>query len=207
MNKFRTSALVVGTVLFSGALGLGSFLALGGKMPGARDCPGGVVGASIGAPFELTAHTGQRFASTDLKGEPSLVYFGYATCPDICPMELAETSVAVDLLETEYDMSVRPVFITVDPERDTVEKMADYAPFFHDRMIGLTGGPEEVKKTLKDFRVYYGRVADPEAPDGYWMDHSNYVYLLDRNGEYLTYFKGGDDTPEKIAEGVACHLG
>ncbi|MCL4159777.1 UNVERIFIED_CONTAM: hypothetical protein GTU68_041624 [Idotea baltica] len=176
-------------------------------MPGAKPCGGGRVGADIGAPFELTAHTGKRLSSADLKGKPSLVYFGYATCPDICPMELSETAEAVDILAKERGMDVTPLFITVDPERDTVEKMAGYVEFFHDDMIGLTGDTEEVSKTLKDFRVYYGKVSDPEAPDGYWMDHSNYIYLLDREGEFLTFFKGAEDTPASIAEGVACHLG
>jgi protein SCO1/2 len=207
MNLPRTPILAAGLVLFAGAIGAGSYVAMGGKMPGAMPCPGGITGASIGGPFELTDHTGARASSQSLAGKPSLVYFGYATCPDVCPMELAEVSAAVEILQDEHDLTVRPVFITVDPERDTVEKVAEYASFFHDDMVGLTGTPEEISKTAKAFRVYYNRVADPDFQDGYSMDHSNIIYLLDDKSEYVTYYKGGESSPENIAEGVACHLG
>lgn len=207
MSLLRIASLAVGGILFAGVVGIGGYTALGGKLPGARACPGGITGASIGGPFELTSQTGERAGSETLKGAPSLVYFGYATCPDVCPMELAEVSAAVDILSEEHNLSVKPVFITVDPERDTVEKVGEYASFFHDDMIGLTGTPEEIAKTAKAFRVYYNRIADPDFQDGYSMDHSNIIYLLDREGSYRTYFKGGEATPESIAEGVACHMG
>ena len=207
MNLPRTTALAIGIVMFAGVIGAGSFVALGGKMPGAKACPGGITGASIGGPFELTDQTGARASSTTLAGTPSLVYFGFATCPDVCPMELSEIAAAVDILADEHDMTIRPVFITVDPERDTVEKVGEYASFFHDNMVGLTGTPEEISKTAKAFRVYYNRVADPDFQDGYSMDHSNIIYLLDDKSEYVTYYKGSESTPEKIADGVACHLG
>ena len=207
MTSIRNASLAIGAVLFAGVVGLGAYTGLGGKMPGARDCPGGITGASIGGPFELTGQTGARVGSETLKGAPSLVYFGFATCPDVCPMELAEVASAVDILADEHDMTVQPVFITVDPERDTVEKVGEYASFFHDSMIGMTGTPEEISKTAKAFRVYYNRVSDPEFADGYTMDHSNIIYLLNEASEYTTYFKGSEATPESIAEGVACHLG
>jgi len=207
MSSFRTASLMTGSILFAGIIGLGSYTALGGKLPGARECPGGVAGASIGGPFELTNQAGERMGSEQLKGTPSLVYFGFATCPDICPMELAEVAGAVDILAEEHGETVRPVFITVDPERDTVEKVKEYTSFFHDEMVGLTGTAEEIAKTAKAFRVFYRRVADPEFLDGYTMDHSNIIYLLDDNAEYMTYYKGGEATPESIADGAACHLG
>ena len=207
MSLIRTATLTAGTLLVSGAVGIGSYVALGGKLPGAqRNCPGGVTTASIGGPFELTGKAGERIGSEQLKGTPSLVYFGYATCPDICPMELSEVAGAVDILSEKYGETVRPVFITVDPERDTPENVGEYASFFHDNMLGLTGTPEEIAATAKAFRVFYRRVADPEAPDGYLMDHSNIIYLLDEKAEYMTYYKGGEATPDSIAEGVACHV-
>lgn len=206
MSMFRTASLAVGVILVSSAVGLGSYVALGGKMPGARACPGGVTGASIGGPFELTSQSGERVGSETLKGAPSLLYFGFTTCPDVCPTELAEVAGAVDILKAEHDMTVQSVFITVDPERDTVDKIGEYASFFHDDMIGLTGTPEEIAATAKAFRVFYNRVADPDFADGYTMDHSNIIYLLDRNGEYLTYYRGTDFSSESIAEGVACHM-
>ena len=207
MNTLRTASLAVGGILFAGVVGIGGYMALGGKMPGARTCPGGITSASIGGPFELTGQSGERQGSETLKGAPSLVYFGYATCPDVCPMELAEVAAAVEILEEEHDLTVRPVFITVDPERDTVEKVGEYASFFHDNMLGLTGTAEEIDQTAKSFKVYYNRVADPEFQDGYLMDHSNIIYLLDREANYRTYYRGGEATPESLAEGVACHMG
>lgn len=207
MSALRTASLAVGGILFAGVVGIGGYSALGGKLPGARDCPGGIVGASIGAPFELTGQSGARQGSESLKGAPSLVYFGYTTCPDVCPFELSEVAAAVDILKDEHDLTVKPVFITVDPERDTVEKVGEYASFFHDDMLGLTGSPEEIAQTAKDFKVFYSRVADPEFQDGYSMNHSNIIYLLDRKAEYRTFFRGGEATPESIAEGVACHMG
>lgn len=207
MNALRYTSLIIGGILFAGVVGIGGYTALGGKLPGAKTCPGGIVSASIGGPFELTSQSGERAGSEALKGAPSLVYFGFATCPDVCPMELAEVAAAVDILKDEHDLTVKPVFITVDPERDTPEKVGEYASFFHDEMLGLTGTPDEIAKTAKSFRVYYNRVADPDSPDGYTMDHSNIIYLLDRKAEYRTYFKGSEATPESIADGVACHMG
>ena len=207
MSALRFASIAVGGILFLGVMGLGAYTALGGKLAGAHDCPGGITSASIGGPFELTSQTGERQGSKSLQGAPSLIYFGYTTCPDVCPMELAEVAAAVEILQDEHNLTVNPVFITVDPERDTVEKVGEYASFFHDDMLGLTGTQEEIAKTAKDFRVYFNRVADPDFQDGYLMDHSNIIYLLDRKAQYRTYFKGGEATPESIAEGVAWHMG
>ena len=207
MSIFRTASIVAGGFIFAVVVGVGSYSALGGKMPGARDCPGGISGASIGGPFELTSQTGERVGSESLKGNPSLVYFGFTTCPDVCPMELAEIAGAVDKLKVENNLDVQSVFITIDPERDTAEKVGEYASFFHDDMVGLTGTPEEIAKAAKAFKVYYSRAADPDFLDGYSMNHSNIIYLLDENAEYSTYFKGGEADVDSIAEGVACRMG
>lgn len=205
MSTLRMAAVVAGAIIFSGAVGAAGYLWFGGNAPGARDCPGGLVGAAVGGPFELTAHTGERFSSADLKGEPSLIYFGYGTCPDICPTELADTAAAVDIL-AERGITVRPVFITIDPERDKGSALAEYVGYFHDRMIGLTGTLDEIDKAAKAYRVYYAKAPDEDFPDGYAMDHSSYIYLLDADGGFITYFKFADK-PETIAEGVACHVG
>ncbi len=208
MSFLRTASIVAGTVLVAGIVGIGSYTALGGKMPGAKSCPGGITGASIGAPFELTGADGSRIGTKDLAGKPTLLYFGFTTCPDVCPMELAEVGEAVDILAAEHDLDVQSVFITIDPERDTEDKVGEYAAFFHEDMIGLTGTPEEIDATArKGFRVYYGRVSDPDFQDGYTMDHSNIIYLLDREANYRTFFRGGEATPQSIAEGTACHMG
>lgn len=207
MKILRTASLAAGAILFAGVVGIGGYTALGGKLPGERPCPGGIAGASIGGPFSLVDAGGKSFGTADLAGAPSLLYFGFATCPDVCPLELSEMASAVDLLSTEHGLAVQPVFVTIDPERDTAEKVGEYARFFHEDMIGLTGTPEQIAAAATAFRVYYNRVADPDFPDGYSMDHSNIIYLLDRNAEYLTYFKGSEATPQSIAAGAACHLG
>lgn len=206
MSLFRTASITTGAILFVGVVGIGGYTALGGKMPGAHECPGGITGASIGGPFELTASDGSRVSHDSLSGKPTLVYFGFTTCPDVCPMELAEIGEAVDILSADHDLDVQSVFITIDPERDTEDKVGEYASFFHENMVGLTGTADEIASTAKAFRVYYGRVSDPDFQDGYTMDHSNIIYLLDRKGSYRTYFKGGEATPQSIADGTACHM-
>lgn len=206
MRVVRLIAILFGTLVFSVAIGAAGYFFTGSKSTVAKNCPGGVVGAAIGGPFELTTHTGERFGSTDLEGEPSLIYFGYGTCPDVCPTELADTAAAVDILKNENELKVRPVFVTVDPERDSGNALAEYVGYFHERMIGLTGTLEEIAAIAQVYRVYYAKAPDPDFPDGYAMDHSSYIYLLDADGKFVTYFKYAD-TPEEIAAGVTCHLG
>lgn len=182
------------------------FFALGGKPPGTPNCPGGLTGADIGGPFALTSHKGEAMTDRDLAGSPSLLYFGYATCPDVCPTDLADVAAAADIVEEKTSMSVNPVFITIDPKRDTVEALSEYVPFFSEKVIGLTGSQEAIGAAAKKYRVYYSERPDEDFPDGYSMDHSAYIYLLGKDAEFITYFKT-DDSPEYIAEGVACHLG
>jgi protein SCO1/2 len=197
--------LAIGTVIAVTVVGTAGYFAVGGNAPGARDCPGGLVGADIGGPFTLTSHTGQRMTDRDLAGEPTLLYFGYATCPDVCPTELADIAAAADIVSEKTDMTVNPVFITVDPKRDTPENLAEYVPYFHDSMIGLTGTEEEIRSVTRNYRVYYAESPDEDFPDGYAMDHSSFIYLLGKDANFITYFKY-EDNPERIAEGVACHL-
>ncbi len=198
--------LAIGASIAVVVVGTAGFIAMGGKPPGVRDCPGGLVGADIGGPFELTSHTGQRMTDRDLAGGPSLVYFGYATCPDVCPAELADVAAAADIVSEKTDLTVKPVLITIDPKRDTPEYLSEYVPYFHDDMIGLTGTEAEIKSAAKAYRVYYAERPDEDFPDGYSMDHSSYIYLLGKDSEFITYFKYADG-PEYIAEGVACHMG
>ena len=204
---FATRPLIaVGASIAVVVVGAAGFFAMGGTAPGARDCPGGLTGANIGGPFDLIDQNGQRMTDRDLAGEPSLVYFGYATCPDVCPTELADVAAATDIVAEKTDLNVKPVFITVDPKRDTVENLSEYVPFFHDDMIGLTGSQQAVASVAKAYRVYYAERPDANFPDGYSMDHSSYIYLLGKDAEFITYFKY-EDNPDHIAAGVACHLG
>jgi len=198
--------LAIGASIAVVVVGSAGFFAMGGQAPGARDCPGGLTGADIGGPFSLTSHRGERMTDADLAGNPSLIYFGYATCPDVCPTELADVAAAAEIVSEKTDMDVNSVFITVDPKRDTVENLGEYVPYFSEAMIGLTGTDAEVASVAKAYRVYYAERPDEDFPDGYSMDHSSYIYLLGKDAEFITYFKY-EDNPDLIAEGVACHLG
>ena len=159
------------------------FLSPGGSRPGASGI------AKIGGPFTLTDHTGTVRTELDFRGKLTLIYFGYTYCPDVCPTALQIMSVALQNLGGQAD-SVTPVFITIDPERDTAKHLSDYVKNFHARMVGLTGSAEQIKQAAKVYRVYY-RKAQPAsgAPDQeYLMDHSSVVYLMDRDGRYITHF-------------------
>ena len=160
--------------------------------------------ALIGGPFTLTDQTGTRRSDADLKGHYALVYFGYTYCPDICPTSLSNMTQALDLLAEQSPRkaaAVLPVFVTIDPERDTVEALASYAEHFHPRLMALTGTTEEVAAAAKAYRIYYQKVEEPDASD-YLMDHSSVIYLMGPDGGYLTHFTHAS-TVEEIAEGLA----
>jgi len=170
-----------------------------------KNCPGGYAGAAVGGPFDLIDQKGEQFTHADLEGTPSLMYFGFATCPDVCPTDLAYISSATDIL-AEKGVDVRPIFVTVDPERDTPERLAEHVEFFHPSMIGLTGTLETIKAAAKAYRVFYQKAQDPEFPDGYTMDHSANTYLLGADGSFMSFYRHGT-SPEDMAEAAACHLG
>lgn len=145
--------------------------------------------AQIGGPFTLKDHTGTVRTEKDYQGKLMLIYFGYSFCPDVCPTALQVMSVALQNLGGKAD-PVIPIFITVDPERDTTKHLSDYVKNFHARMVGLTGSADQIKQAAKVYRVYY-RKAEPAAgdpPKDYLMDHSSVVYLMDREGRYVTHF-------------------
>lgn len=157
--------------------------------------------ALIGGPFSLVNHHGKDVTHEDFKGKYMLVYFGYAYCPDICPMDLQIMSEALDQLPPAVLSEITPIFITVDPNRDTVEIMAQYVPAFHENMIGLTGSEEQTKAAKKSYRVYAARekIEEGADPDSYLVNHSAFIYLMDRAGEYVTHFRSMAD-PAQIAE-------
>jgi protein SCO1/2 len=174
--------------------------------------PGGVSGpvrtigeALVGGPFTLTDHTGKRVTDNDFRGRYMLVYFGYTWCPDVCPTELQVISAALDSLGDEAGQ-IRPVFVTVDPERDTVAQMADYVANFHASMVGLTGSPEEIAAVAKAYRVYYAKAKTEGSDTDYTVDHGSLIYLMDPEGKFVTHFTYGTD-PEKLAQGLAKAIG
>jgi len=147
--------------------------------------------ALIGGPFELVSHEGKIVTQQDFSGKHMLVFFGFTHCPDVCPAKLNSISLALDRLGPLAD-EVTPIFITVDPERDTPERMAEYVSNFSGQIIGLSGTPEQVRNAAKAYRVYYAKVEMENSATGYLMDHSAFTYLMDENGEYVTHFSYGD---------------
>ncbi len=149
--------------------------------------------ALIGGSFTLTDHQGKPFTEAKLKGHYSLIYFGFTHCPDICPTTLLVIKNALDNMGKDADI-VQPILISLDPERDTPESMAQYVSNFHPRLVGLTGTPEQIKRVADAYKVYYSRVEQPESAMGYLVDHSGFVFLMGKNGEYITHF------PHTVAE-------
>jgi len=160
----------------------------------------------VGGPFELTDHTGKLRTERDFRGKLMLVYFGFTYCPDVCPTDLQAIGLALDKLGTDGD-SVQPLFITVDPERDTAAHLAEYVPMFHPRLIGLTGSAEAIRKAADAYKVYYAKVDPPKGDGGYYtVDHTAFIYLMDREGNYLGFFPPGTSA-DRMVEIIRPRLG
>lgn len=158
---------------------------------------------AIGGPFTLVDQSGKTVTEADVITKPALIYFGYSFCPDICPVDLARNAEAVDILE-EGGVEVTPVFISVDPRRDTPEHLADYAQNLHPRLVALTGTEEQVKAAADAYKVFFSiHEGDPE---NYLVDHSIYTYLMLPKIGFVDFFKR-EATPDEIAEKVACFVG
>lgn len=158
--------------------------------------------AAIGGPFTLINSKGETVTDKDVITEPSLIYFGYTFCPDVCPLDTARNAEAVDIL-AERGYSVTPIFISIDPDRDTPEAVGDFAYNLHEKMIGLTGTPEQVKAASKAYKTYYK--AQDKSDEYYLVDHSTFTYFVTPQDGFLEFFKR-DDTAEQMADRVACFL-
>jgi protein SCO1/2 len=150
----------------------------------------------------LVDHTGQRRSDGDFRGKLMLIYFGYSYCPDVCPTDLQQMGLAIDTLGADGN-AVQPLFITLDPERDTVAHLAEYVPLFHRRLIGLTGSAEEIAKVARDYKVYYAKY--PPGRSDYVIDHSSFIYLVDQAGKYIGFFPPGTSA-ERMAAALKLHL-
>jgi len=160
--------------------------------------------AAVGGPFELTDQAGHRRTDADFRGKLVVLYFGYTHCPDVCPTELQSISLALDQLGAAAD-AVQPVFITVDPERDTPARLADFVSSFHRRLIGLTGSLAEIRKTAIAYRTFFAK-SGAAAPNDYSVDHTGFVYLLGKDGRYLGFLPPGL-APDSIADAIRARLG
>ena len=159
----------------------------------------------IGAPFTLTDHHGKTVSDTDFRGKFLVIYFGFTYCPDICPTSLQLIGAALDKLSPDVRSQVQPLFITVDPERDTPELLAPYVTHFVPDMVGLTGSPEAIKAVADGYRVAYWKVEDQDSALPYTVDHASLIFIMDKKGQFLTQVVskpgfGGADTPDGLAE-------
>jgi cytochrome oxidase Cu insertion factor (SCO1/SenC/PrrC family) len=191
--------------LVAGAIALGLLIAAAialleapAKGPVAATDKGVTGAALIGGPFTLVDQHGATVHDSDFRGRYMLVYFGYTNCPDICPTDLTAMGAAIDRLGAEGPRVV-PIFITVDPTRDTVERLAAYAPLFHPRLVLLTGTADQVRQAAAAYRVYYEQAG--EGGD-YAVNHSAIIYLMDGQGRFVTHFPEGT-TADAIAQGIA----
>ena len=180
----RRHVIILG-VVFAAALLL-AFVALSPVFERPRVMVSGI--ADVGGPFTLTAHTGERISDEAFRGKFMLVSFGFTHCPDVCPAELQVMTAALDGMGPEGER-VQPLFITIDPERDTASHLAQYMSHFHPRFIGLTGSADEIAAVAKSYHVWYEKV-DGDSPD-YVMDHTSITYLMGPDGEFVQHFAFG----------------
>ncbi|MDG1691590.1 MAG: SCO family protein [Alphaproteobacteria bacterium] len=167
---------------------------------------------AIGGAFSLTNEKGEARSEADFAGAPMLIYFGFTYCPDVCPMSLDVMGAALETLEAQNPKlfaALQPVFISVDPLRDTPEQLSEYLSYFHPKISGLTGTPEQIAMVKKAFRVYAVRRDLPEetAQDkgSYNVDHSSFFYLMDGKGRYLAHFDHGLEA-QILAQKIAAKL-
>jgi protein SCO1/2 len=160
--------------------------------------------APVGGPFELIDQTGHRRTDADFRGKLVVLYFGYTYCPDVCPTELQSISLALDKLGAAAD-AVQPLFISVDPERDTPARLADFVSSFHPRLIGLTGSLAEIRKTAIAYRTFFAKNS-AATPGDYSVDHTGFIYLVGKDGRYLGFLPPGL-APDAIADAIRTRLG
>jgi protein SCO1 len=185
MMRRRLLLLVPSALLAAGLVGIGAWReGHSGSEP------------DIGGPFRLIAGDGHGVTEQSLLGKASLVYFGYTHCPDACPTALQDMASAMDKLSAPERKQVQVVFITVDPERDTPDVMRSYVGAFGPGVEGLTGSPGAIAQAAREYRVYYAR--HEEKGRDYSMDHSNIIYLMNKDGRFVRIFTA-QDTPDEVA--------
>ena len=159
-------------------------------------------GTAIGGPFELVNAKGETVTDKDVINEPTMVYFGYTFCPDVCPLDVSRNAEATDFL-AEGGQSMTPLFISIDPNRDTPEVVGDFAFNMHEKMIGLTGSPEQVKAASQAYRTYYK--AHPADDEYYLVDHSTFSYLVLPEHGFVEFFRR-EVGAEDMAQTVGCFI-
>ena len=202
MTKTYAIAAIVGiAAMLGGMAGYVWFAGKGGDKY-AQCTAGQVAGGAIGGPFTLIDQSGATVTDKDVLKKPSLVYFGYTFCPDVCPLDAQRNADAVDIL-AEQGLDVTPVFITIDPARDTPQVLADWTSAISPKMIGLTGSAEQIKAVSAAYKTYYKQ--QPASDENYLMDHSIYTYLMLPDAGFVEFFDR-DIAADKMAAKVGCFL-
>ncbi len=191
----RRTRVVAGLLLALAAiLGVMSFL----YQPSLQKTSGT---ALVGGPFSMTNQNGEAVTEKNFAGQYMLVFFGFTFCPDVCPTQLQVMTEALNQLGPGAG-EITPVFVSIDPERDTPEAVKAYVSNFHPRMVGLTGSPEQVQQMAKAWRVFYQKVENAKRPQDYTMDHSSILYLMGPDGAFRGHFANEND-PAKLAAGIS----
>ncbi len=182
---------IIGLVIAVLILGTGAFVWLSG----------GGSASLVGGPFALEDGNGKQVTDADFRGKYMLVYFGYTFCPDVCPTTLNEVADALDHLGAKAS-NLQPIFITVDPKRDTPAVVKQYTAAFSPKLIGLTGTPEQIANVAKAYRVYYAEHRTGSGPDDYSMDHSSILYLMGPDGKFIAPVRA-DESGKDMAEDIS----
>jgi protein SCO1/2 len=198
INRHARALLVLATFLAGLVFSLGAILIAREQLAG----PGAPQAAAIGGPFRLIDQDGRTMTEQDLKGSPSLVFFGFTHCPDVCPTTLFDISEVMRALGPDADRA-RALFITVDPERDTQSVLKDYMSSFDPHVSGLTGDLPAITAVAREYRAYFKKVALDGG--GYTMDHTAITYLMDKEGRFVSPFSL-KRTPEASAADLRGHL-
>lgn len=187
------------------ALILGALIVSSQLNPAPREASASSVrtaeGVTLGGPFTLVNHEGETVTEETYRGTAMLVYFGFTYCPDMCPASLQLLKVALDELDADERAAFQPILISVDPERDTPESLAQYVSgsAFPENLVGLTGTLDQVRAAATGYGVYFSRVEDSSLTSGYTVDHVSVIFLMDRNGEFVDIFPHGT-APTVIAQ-------
>jgi protein SCO1/2 len=197
-KKFVIAAAAIVGIGIGVTFAVGQFSGNGFEECGAS----AVAGGDIGGPFELLDKDGNLVTDEDIITEPTLVYFGFTFCPDFCPIDMARNSEAVDILAAQ-GISATPLFISIDPERDTPEIVGDYAYAFHDKAIGLTGSAEQVKAASTAYRTFYKKDTSGD-PEFYLMQHTTFSYLTLPEQGFVEFFRN-TASAEEVAKTVSCY--
>ena len=199
MKTYMRASLIISSIGLCVVLGL----LVGHRLAATDEAPAKPQTADIGRAFELVDDAGLRVSQDSLKGRYSLIYFGFTYCPDVCPTSLQIMTLALEEIEADREAddgapAIQPIFITVDPERDTPAALKQYVSHFHPRLRGWTGTPAQIDDAMRAFKVYRARVEDTSNADGYTIDHSSIFYLMGPDGAFVSHFDHAV-APEELA--------